>query len=442
MEVGKVRWRAVVGGVVTGLLLAGQGWAQTDTLEYANTPLRLRPYGRFQVPDRYFFNTPQAYHGPGRDVPAPVGLREVKIGFLGPIAGSRDSSLGRRMLQGAELAVQEANAHGGFHGIPFRLVVRNDLGLWGASSNEMVALNEAGVWAVLGSIDGANTHIMLRLALKIGMPLVNSGDTDPTLTETAIPWLIRVSGDDRQSSYALVLYAHDVKAYRRIAVLRVNDRYGRVGTEQFKAGMQRLGTPVILELFYQPGETVFTPQLERIKQAGVDAVLVWGDADEAGRIVRQMREMNMHQAVLGSDRLVSPTFLELAGQAAEGTVATYLYNPDLDDAVRQRFDRRYRARFGESAETFAAHAYDGMSLLVDAIRTAGLNRVLIRDRLLGLKTYRGVTGTMQFDATHNDIAPIWMAQVRNGKFVFFPTPLSENAHITRASPSHTGGPAK
>jgi branched-chain amino acid transport system substrate-binding protein len=437
-----VRWRAVVGGAVAALLLAGQGWAQTDTLQYAKTPLRLRPYGRFQVPYRYFFNKPQEYYGPGRHVPAPVGLREVKIGFLGPIEGSRDSTLGRHMLQGAKLAIEEANARGGYHGIPFRLVVRNDLGLWGASSNEMVALNQAGVWAVLGSIDGANTHIMLRLALKIGMPLVNSGDTDPTLTETAIPWLIRVSDDDRQTCYALVLYAHDVMGYRRIAVLRVNDRYGRVGTEQFKAGLQRLGTPVILEMFYNPGDTVFTPQLERIKQAGVDAVLVWGDADQAGRIVRQMRAMNMQQAVLGSDRLVSPTFLQLAGPAAEGTVATYLYNPDLDDPVLQRFNRRYRARFGERAETFAAHAYDGMGLLVDAIRKAGLNRVLIRDQMLGLKKYRGVTGTMLFDATHNDIAPIWMAQVRNGKFVFFPTPLSENARITRASPGHNAGPEK
>src|SRR3990172_7177262 len=173
---------------------------------------------------------------------------------------------------------------------------------------------------------------MLRIALKIDMPLVASGDTDPTLTETLIPWLIRVSGDDRQTCYALVLYAHELKGYRRVAMLRVNNRYGRVGTAEFKDGLRRLGTPVILEMGY---------------------------AQEAGRIVRQMREMNMKQAVLGSDRLVSPVFLDVAGAAAEGTVATYLYNPDLDDEVLRRFNRRYRERFGESAETFASHAYDG-----------------------------------------------------------------------------------
>lgn len=436
-----MRRRAMAGVALAGLLLAGRGFAQTDTMQYANTPLELRPYGKFQVPYRYFFNSPWPYRGPGRELPAPKGLREVKIGFLGPITGSRDSTLGQHMLHGAQLALEEANARGGYHGIPFRLVIRNDLGLWGASSNEMVALNQEGVWAVLGSIDGANTHIMLRIALKIGMPMVSSGDTDPTLTETLIPWLIRVSGDDRQSQYALVLYATHVKGYRRIAMLRTNNRYGRVGTGEFRDALQRLGTPVVLEMRYTQGDTVFTSQLERIKEADADAVLVWGDAREAGRIVRQMRAMGMNQPVLGSDRLVSPTFLELAGPAAEGTVATYLYNPDLNDPVLEQFNRRYQARFGESPETFAAHGYDGMSLLLDAVRKAGLNRVLIRDQMLDLKTYRGVTGTMVFDATHNDIGPIWMTEVRNGKFVFFPTPL-RGATYGGSGGRQRGGPQK
>jgi ABC-type branched-subunit amino acid transport system substrate-binding protein len=73
---------------------------------------------------------------------------------------------------------------------------------------------------------------------------------------------------------------------------------------------------------------------------------------------------------------------------------------------------------------FASHAYDGMNILLEAIRKAGLNRVKIRDILLDLKTfqgYEGVTGKIVFDGTWNDIGDIYMAQVRNGKFEFFPT---------------------
>ncbi|MFQ6045524.1 MAG: ABC transporter substrate-binding protein, partial [Gemmatimonadales bacterium] len=420
--------RAALAAAIGLVLWSEQSLAQSDTIVYANTPPKLLPYGKFQRPHRFFFDAPIDYYGAGRDKRPPAGLEEVRIGFLGPIEGSRDSSRGRRMLQGAMLAVEEANAQGGYRGLPFKLVVRNDLGLWGASSNELVALHEAGVWGTLGSIDGANTHIMLRIALKIDMPLVVSGDTDPTLTETLIPWMIRVSGDDRQTCYALALYAYDVRGYRRVAVLRVNNRYGRVGTAEFKDAMRRLGAPIVLEMRFTQGDTSFTSQLERIRLARADAVLVWGDPEEAGRIVRQMREMGMDLPVMGSDRIVSPKFLELAGPAAEGVVATYLYNPESDDPYLGSFAGRYRARFREDPETFAAHAYDGMNLLIDAIRAAGLNRVRIRDRLTALDEYRGVTGRIVFDARHDDIGPIWMARVVGGEFVFSPSLLKGNAH--------------
>jgi len=298
--------------------------------------------------------------------------------------------------------------------------------LWGASSNALVTLDEEGVWATLGSIDGANSHIMLRLALKIDMPLVNTGTTDPTLTETAIPWIIRCIADDRQNSYALALYIHEVKGYTSVAVLRANDRYGRVGTVEFNDAMRRLGSPILFELRYAPGDTAFTPQLERIRKASAQAVVIWGDAEEAGRIVRQMRTLGMQEAVLGADRLVSDEFLQSAGRAAEGVVATYPYNPARDDPLLQDFHRRYQERFGEAPEAFAAHAYDGMTLLIRAIRNAGLNRVRIRDELTSLKSFRGVTGEITFDATWNDVGPVWMAEVRQGTFHYFSSPSRQN----------------
>lgn len=398
---------------------------QADSLSYANTPLALRPYRAFQKPYKIFFTEAQRFLGPGREKLPPADLRVVKIGFLGPIENSRYAPLGQRMLHGATLALEEANAEGGYRGLPFALVTRNDLGLWGASSNELIALDGEGVWATLGSIDGANTHIMLRIALKIDMPLVNTATTDPTLTETAIPWMIRCVADDRQNGYALALYLHDLKGYDRVAVLRANDRYGRVGTAEFRDAMKRLGSPILFELRYAPGDTVFTAQLERIRQTSAQAVVIWGDAEEAGLIVRQMRGLGMQQAVLGADRLVSDEFLRIAGEAAEGIVATYPYNPSRDDPLLQDFNRRYYERFGEAPEAFAAHAYDGMTLLIQAIRRAGLNRVRIRDQLTSLTAYRGVTGEIVFDATWNDVGPVWLTEVRQGAFHFFSSPLEQ-----------------
>ncbi|MFQ5631822.1 MAG: ABC transporter substrate-binding protein, partial [bacterium] len=371
------------------------------------------------------FTKPQAFRGPGREKTAPPpGLKEVKIGFLGPLEGSEEEAPGVRMLRGATLALEEANAEGGYFGIPFKLVVRNDTGIWGASSNEFVKLVEENVWAVLGSIDGASTHIALRVALKSELFIVNTGSTDPTLTETRIPWIIRCIADDRQNSYALAFYIFNVKDYTRVAVLRNNNRYGRTGISEFQDAARRLGHPILFELRYAAGDTNFTMQLERIRRSKAQAVVLWeNSAEQAGRIVKRMREMAMQQAVFGTDRLVSPEFLQSAGNAAEGIVATYPYHPGLDDPVLQAFNRRYGKRFDEQPEAFAAHAYDGMKMLIEAIRTAGLNRVRIRDLLTALRSFRGVTGEVIFDASHNDIGPVWLAEVRDGKFNFFPSPL-------------------
>ncbi len=416
-------WGTLLTVVFLILCLPGPNlWGQSKGTAYGNTPKELLPYRRFQTPYKYFFTEPQAFLGPGREKATPTGLEAVKIGFMGPLGGSAEAPLGRRMLQGATLALEEANGEGGYKGLPFVLVKRNDTGLWGASANELVKLYDEDVWAVLGSIDGANTHIALRAALKLEIPIVNTGSTDPTLTETRIPWIIRCIADDRQNGYALALYIFEQKGYTRVAMLRDNNRYGRTGIVEFRDAARRLGYPLLFELRYTTGDTDFTAQLERIRRASAEAVVIWGNAKEAGLIVRQMRDMGMQTAVFGADRLVAGEFLRTAGQAAEGVVVTSPYNPDSDDPVLREFQRRYYQRFGEWPDEFAAHAYDGMTILIRAIRSAGLNRVRIRDALMAVKTFRGVTGEIVFDATNNDIGPIWLAEVRQGKFYFFPSP--------------------
>jgi ABC-type branched-subunit amino acid transport system substrate-binding protein len=253
--------------------------------------------------------------------------------------------------------------------------------------------------------------------------VVNTGDPDPTFTETNIPWVIRCISDDRQSGYALVDYIHLHKKHKRVAVLRANNRYGRVGVMEFSDAAVRIGYPIVIEMRYDEGETSFTTQLERIRNAKPDAVLLWGNALEMGLILNQMREMGMEYPVYTSDRAVNPQFLEIAGDNAEGVITTCQYNPKADNPDLKAFRKNYRERFGEEPDVFAAHAYDGMNLTIKAIEKVGLNRVLIRDVLTDMKTfqgYQGITGEIIFDASWNDVGAIWMAEIKNGDFHFSP----------------------
>ena len=384
---------------------------------YANTPQDMRPYGNFAAPYDEFYQKQVEYNGAARDVPTvkPQDVDEVRIGFLGPVENHIDAPLGSMMLNGALLAVEEANARGGYGGKPFRLMVHNDQALWGASSNEIVKMAyDEKVWAMLGSLGGDSTHIALRVSLKTEVPIVNSAATDPTIPETIIPWYLSTIQDDRVQCYTLARRIYTDLGLTRVALLRVNDRYGRFGVLKFRDAARRLGHPVTLEQKYLPGTTDFRRSLGIIADSGAQAIVIWGDQAPTAAILQQRRELGMTQRVFGSFRTVGEAMLSAAGPAAEGMEAVFPFDPTRDDLLWTNFRSRFAKRFDRQPEVFASLAFDTMNILLDAVCRAGLNRGKIRDALAGLEGYKGVTGAMVFDPNSKNVVPLYLATVRDG----------------------------
>jgi ABC-type branched-subunit amino acid transport system substrate-binding protein len=386
----------------------------------------LRPFSKFTPP--YFENYQDLieYNGAARDVSDPdlKALSEIRIGFVGPLYNHPDQVRGNRMLNGATLAVEQANAADGYGGKPFKLMAHNDSAIWGAASNEIVKMvYDEKVWAMFGSVSSDTTHIALRVTLKAETPLVNSASTDPTIPETIIPWYFTDLQDDRLQGYTLARHIYTELGLKRIAILRVNDRYGRFGVLKFRDASRRLGHPVVIEQKFMPGDTDFRHQLQVIEDSRVDAIVLWTDIGPAATILQQMRELGMKQRVFGSHRTISGTIggdelVKLAGPAAEGFEAVFPYDPTRTDPRWLDFNVRYEARFHEKADHFAALAYDAMQILLDAICRAGLNKGRIRDALTGIEHYLGVTGDMVFDPNCKNIAPLFLARVRNGSIEY------------------------
>jgi branched-chain amino acid transport system substrate-binding protein len=371
------------------------------------------------------------YYGAGRDKPEPEHLESVKVGFIGPIMStvsvatggkSHEESLGIPMLQGARLAVEEWNARGGYlkRRIPFELVISNDNGLWGSSGNEIIKqAYKDEVWGILGTIDGANSHIAIRVALKAEVMMVNPADTDPTYIETNIPWVARVIGDDRQQAYLLTDYWYRKLELKKVAIIRSSNRYGRFGVREVVDSARRLGRPVPIEMAYKVGQKDFRLELERVKRVSPDAVVHWGDAVEGALVLNQIRELGMKQPFFGCDRTVSDEFVKIAGPNAEGVVAAFPWNPDRSDPKLEWFKKAYRERFGQEAETYAAHAYDGMNLMLWAINAVGLNRAKIRDVIAFLPhPWPGVTGDIVFSACLDDVSDTYLAKYEGGAWKY------------------------
>jgi len=266
---------------------------------------------------------------------------------------------------------------------------------------------------------------------------MDTGTTDPTVTETRIPWLMHTFPDDRQQGYTLADYVFKKMKLKRIGVLRTQSRYARIGVEKFFDEAKRMGRVPPLEVKFERGDQDFSTQLRMLQNAHIEGLVIWGEAPDAARILKQMRAMGMKQPVFGSSRMAYPALLEIAGSAAEGVVTTAPLDPTRTDPQWQDFQKKYQAKFHEEPDAYAAYAYDGMNILIGAIEKKGLNRGKIMDGLREYygKSYEGVSEKEEFDYTLNNIAPLALAKVEGGKFVYLPAQRRE------PSAAHSGAGA-
>jgi branched-chain amino acid transport system substrate-binding protein len=381
---------------------------------YGDTPTELAPHRGAGEPYRRFFTTAPVFRGP-HEVSAKA---TATIGVIAPLTGE-DVARGARMLDGVSLAVEEANAAGGFReGVPFKTLVRDENLTWGAAGNAAVDLvYDEGAVALIGAMEDSASHVLTRVILKLEVPLMNTAGTDPTLTEHNIPWLIRMRPDDRQTSYALAKRLVETDKRKRIAVFRANDRYARAGIGELVDAVRRLHSPVLLEERFDPKDPSWDAQIERLRGVQPDAIVVWGRAVTTGRAVKALRAAGLSQPIYGPERLAEDAFVDAAGDAAEGAVFAYPFDPRHAGPRWAEFVARFHARFGRDPDPTSGYAYDGTRFLLASIREAGLDRAAVRERLFAPATYDGVTGTVRFDATRNNLAPAVLGHVEHGHAV-------------------------
>ena len=430
---------------------------------YASEPKDMQPYSKFAEPYDHNYIQTNVYSGAARDIPDPdlKDLPEIRIGFLGPIGTNPDQPFGQRMLNGAQLAIDEANARGGYGGKPFKLLPRSDYDnwqanavygedrpttqeIWGSASNQAVKMiYDDKDWAIFGSISSESTHILLRLALRAEIPVVNSASTDPTIPETYIPWYFTNLQDDRVQANTLARHIYDELKLKRVALLRINNRYGRFASPKFKDVSQRLGHPIALEQRFPAGTTDFRRELRAIQGSRVEGIVLWTDQPQAAMILKQMHELGMQQKVFGSYRTIGDDLIAQAGDAAEGFEAVFPYDASRTDARWQKFNSDYARAYNQKPEQFASLAYDAMNVLLDSICKAGLNKARIMDALAQVYEYDGVTGHMIFDTNSKNTAPMYLARVSHGSIEYRPASMEPLRGHSEGSPpnSATDGPS-
>ena len=335
------------------------------------------------------------------------------------IAGAFTDPIGKPMVLGARLAVDEINAGGGIGGRRVALIEENDYG--DADSAVVVAarLYASEAVAVIGHLYSGTT--------LAAAPVYNGGDNpiaaiSPSSSSPEISnageYTFRVCPSDFAHGAALARWVRERLGLARGTVLYLNDQYGRGVRERFAAEFTRRGGELVAVAPYLGDTPDVAAYMARMAQDGRSQfVVVAGNRSEAEEVLRQMRSRNLNMPLLGADGLEG---IEESGELAEGVYETLAYLPIINTPANQRFVEAYRSRYpGEPLPNQpAAASYDAIHLLARVIGASGTGREAIRDGLMAVDAdapFEGVTGRIAFDSLGDvPTRDVHVAVVRNG----------------------------
>jgi branched-chain amino acid transport system substrate-binding protein len=316
--------------------------------------------------------------------------QEIKLGFNGDLSASPSAQSGKAGVIGIQAAIDDINAAGGVLGRKLTLVIRDDQSQPPKSIQNMSDLidNEK-VAAVFGPTNSGNAlawkHIPNQKKV-IAMGMIGSGtDITKPMTPGADNYMFRISMVDREQVAGLVAYAAK-SGIKKVGLMGETTGYGQGGLKDLEEIAKLHGiTPLATEKF-GVSDTDMTSQLNKMKSAGVDTIMVWAQGTPTGQLVRSMEKINYFPAMLSSWAADNVTYFDAAGKtlASKPIFMRTLVNPTTP-AQQKLYDRTVAKLAAPSAFPFVIHGYDATLLVAAAIRqSGGTDGVKMREALENL----------------------------------------------------------
>jgi len=335
------------------------------------------------------------------------------------------------MWSAACLAVEQANRAGGYNGLPFRLVAGWSDNPWGSGVTEVTRMAYVHkVWAVIGGIDGPSTHLAEQVVAKARLTLLSSASTDKTVNLANVPWMFScLPADHLQAPILAQAIASEVGDKSFLLVSAV-DHDSHLFTVELTGAFIRHRLIPLHHFEFKPEQKKYDELVEKIVHAGAQDLVLIAAARQSAQIISAVRQRGFKGLVFGDPRMGRRSFLEQAGDAAEGVVFPLLYTHGKES---DSFDKKFTARFGKRPDYLAAHTYDAVNLLIAAIHKAGLNRPRIHDEVRALSPWNGVTGEIRWDPLGSNSRIVHLGTVRDGRVISASGPHGPGESMPRCS---------
>lgn len=356
---------------------------------------------------------------PKAQAPKPPEVMTVRIGAASPLTGPQ-AHIGIDIRNGVQLAIEDLNAAGveiGGKKVKFEMVAEDDEANPTKATTVAQKLVDAKVAAVVGHFNSGASIPASKIYADGGVPQISPSSTNPDYTLKGFKTTFRVVAHDGQQGPTLGRFAVEKLKAKNIAVIDDSTAYGQGLADNFEATVKALGAKVIAREHTTDKDTDFKAILTKIKGRKPDLVMFGGIDPQAGPMVKQMSELGIKAKFIGGDGMQTPNFIKLAGDAAEGVMASIPGLPKDQMPGGKAFLEKYKAKFNTEVELFAPMGYDAVFVFVEAMKRAGSSDPAKFLPEIGKTDYKGVIGPIAFD-DKGDLknGPITIYVVKGGKW--------------------------
>ncbi len=330
----------------------------------------------------------------------------IKIGLL--VSNTRSVAA----QNAAEMAIDQANEKEGNGGLHFQLVVRSMEGPWGTGSKEAVNLVfKEKVWAIMGSHNARNAHLVEQVISKTSVVFLSAWASDPTLSQAFIPWYFSCVPNDIQQADALIEEIYNKRKITKIAIVIDKGYDSNLTLKSLLKEIEIANEAVPKQLFYHSSNRDFKILLDEIKESDIQGIVLIGQPSASFRFIEQLRQRKMNQPVFGTLSLLGESEFDDLELLHYDNV-TLVTSGNWFDSEQLSFQNEFQEIYGKRPSAVAAYAFDGMNLIIEAVKLSGLNREKIQEAMS--KThFKGVTGSIQFDEKGNRLDAAQLIELNN-----------------------------
>jgi branched-chain amino acid transport system substrate-binding protein len=307
-----------------------------------------------------------------------------------------ESAFGRQMKNGAEQAVADLDAAGGVLGRKLLLDVEDDA----CDPKQARSVAEKIASARIPFVAGhycSSSSIPASEAYADGNVLqITPASTNPLFTERKLWNVARVCGrDDQQGAVAGEYIARNFKG-KNIAILDDKTTYGKGLADETKKALNKAGITEKMYESYNKGDKDFNAIVSRLKRDNIDLVYVGGYHQEAGLILRQMRDQGLKTVLMAGDALADKEFASITGPAGEGTLFTFGPDPRKKPTAKAIVEK-FRAK-NIDPEGYTLYTYAAIQVWSGAVKKAGTTDPKKVMATIKAGSWDTVIGTLQYDA--------------------------------------------